>query len=288
MEVQVDADPDEAETASPVPTRPASTGYAVEPLDDAPGEPEELSGQAAVARRGLGRGLGAILPARASVPLELVGLGASRPVPPRPQVRRLSPIFAAGELVEALDRALVSAEADGRMVAVVVLGVDGFRHVNTAFGREIGDAMLQALGERLLRSRRQGDLVGRLRGDEFAVVCTQVDNALGARRAVERAIGEFDVPIAAAGAEHRLQATFGLALSVFGDADSSAPVLLRRAELAMRRAKDVGLRWAVFTPQRDGYQPPRWNTSDEDRRGLDDEIDGGSAPPPSPRSTAPR
>jgi diguanylate cyclase (GGDEF)-like protein len=273
VEAQVEAEPDEA----------------------------EVGGQAGVAgavRRGLGRGLGAILPARASLPLELVGLGTSRALampsdvlepaertldgPPRTRLSTPS------ELVAGLDRALVAAGAGGGLVAVVVLGVDGFRHVNAAFGRQAGDAMLEALGERLVRSRRRGDLVSRLHGDEFAVVCPRVDRALGARRAVERVIAEFDAPLVAGEHSHRLQASFGLALNISGEPDDSAQVLLGRAELAMRRAKETGLRWAVFTPQRDGYQLPRWKTSGELRRGLDDEGDGGSSPPGSPRSTAPR
>jgi diguanylate cyclase (GGDEF)-like protein len=269
--------------------------------EDADGseEPAGQAGGAGAARRGLGRGLGAILPARMSVPLELVGLGASRPETPEPEatdreegrsadLQPRASLSSRGELESGLDQAMADARAEGSMVAVIVLGVNGFRHVNTAFGREAGDAMLQAVGERLLRSRRQGDLVARLQGDEFAVVCPRVDNGLGARRAVERVIEEFDTPIETAGVRHRLQATYGLSLDLAGEADSDACVLLRRAEMAMHRAKDAGLRWAVFTPQRDGHQRPRWNTSADDRRGLDDELDRGSCPPASPMRTAPK
>jgi diguanylate cyclase (GGDEF)-like protein len=198
-----------------------------------------------------------------------------------------SRLAAASELSAGLDRALASAASDGRLVAVIVLGVNGFRHVNAAFGREAGDAMLASLGERLLRARRQGDLVGRWQGDEFVVVCSHVDSALGARRAVERVIDDFDAPITAAGVQHRLQATFGLALNISGEAETSGQLLLERAGRAMWRAKELGLRWAIFTPQRDDYQVPRWNTAADDLRALDDEAEEGSPPPASPRSTAP-
>jgi diguanylate cyclase (GGDEF)-like protein len=271
-----------------------------------------LSGQAGVTpgsvRRGLGRGLGAILPARTAVPLALVGLGAraglsmavgeefmapARPTDHRrfePDTTELAPpsrLNSHADLVAGLEQALAGSRRVGRPVAVVVLGVDGFRHVNAAFGREAGDAMLRALGERLLRDRRREDLVGRLEGDEFAVVCAQVDSALGARRAVERLLADLDAPVLAGGVELRLRATFGLALAVPGEDGVPARTMLCRAQLAKQRAKEAGLRWAVFTPGRDGYQRPRWNTSSDARRGLEVDEVGRSSPPGRPIRTAP-
>lgn len=272
---------------------------------------EPPSGQsratAGSSRRGLGRGLGAILPARTAVPLELVGLGegrgasAGRDEAAAPWVpddrRRLGPntfelrprsrLRNHLELVAGLEQALAGARRAPGVVAVVVLGVDGFRHVNTAFGREAGDAMLRALGERLLHDRRRDDLVGRLQGDEFAVVCSPVDSALGARRAVERLVSGFHAPVVAGGAEHRLRATFGLAVDVPGEDGIAARSMLSRARLARQRAKEAGLRWAIFTPRRDGYQRPRWKTSPEDLRGLDVDEDAGSSPSGRPIRTAP-
>lgn len=263
-------------------------------------------------RRGLGRGLGAILPARAAVPLELVGLGErsatsshedddvvgraeggtedqKRLGPNTIELRPSSRLCTHTELVMELDRTLALADATRApgLVAVVVLGIDGFRHVNAAFGRDAGDALLQALGERLVRARRRDDLVGRLQGDEHVVVCCQVESPLGARHAVERLISDFDAPVAAGGAEHRLRATFGLALHVPGEEALSAPSMISRAQLAKRRAKEAGLRWAVFAPERDGYQRPRWNTSFGSRRGLEADEDGRSSPLGWPTRTAP-
>lgn len=270
---------------------------------------EEAGPPPGSARRGLGRGLGAILPARTTVPLELVGLGTRGAMPepagehlaapvrpesrPRPgtntiELRPSLRLCSHADLVAGLERSLGSTGRARGTVAVVVLGLDGFRHVNTAFGREAGNAMLRAVGERLLRACRREDLVGRLQGDEFAVVCRRVDTALGARRAVERLIAELEAPVAAGEVEHRLRATFGLALAVPGEEGVSARSVLCRAELARQRAKEAGLPWAIFTPARDAYQRPRWKTSSNARRGLEADEDGRSSPPGWPIRTAPR
>lgn len=276
-------------------------------------DPETSSGQAETAtgpaRRGLGRGLGAILPARTAVPLELVGLGARRrasfhpdedgvaqaPSEDRPRpgpttigLHASSRLCSRAELVAGLEQALATARRTPGTVALVVLGVDGFRHVNTAFGHEAGDAMLRALGDRLVRGRREDDLVGRLGGDEFAVVCGRVESALGARRAVQRLIADFDAPVVAGGAEHRLRATFGLVLDAPGGDPVPAQVMLSRAQLAKQRAKEAGNRLAVFTPERDGHHLPRWKTSSKPLRGLEADDDGGSSPPGWPTRTAPK
>jgi diguanylate cyclase (GGDEF)-like protein len=183
------------------------------------------------ARRGLGRGLGAILPARG---LAYPG-SASAPAPSRPP-----------SLHERLDDALDEARRDGVPVAVVVFGLDGFRHLNAQFGHEVGDAVLQGLADRLSANRRGGDVAGRLRADEFLVLCPRVTHEAEGR-VLARLEREVEEPLAVSGNEHRLRATFGIVVVGPKD-DSSGRALLRRADLAMHRAKDERRRWARFDP----------------------------------------
>ncbi len=257
-------------------------------------------------RRGLGRGLGAILPARTPAPVRFLDTDGSHVDSDWLPGDKGEPAWAGtsahgpGELLAQLDRALEGASATRSTLAVVVLGVDGFRHVNTAFGRRVGDAFLEGIEDRLVRSHgRRGDVVGRIRGDQFVVACPHLDGPLGARRFLERVAADFETPISAAGVEHSLRATLGLVLLApdrpddadvtdSDDAGMSAEVLLGCAEMARWRAKDAGLRLAVFTPERDVHQPPRWKTSLSSRRDRVADADGRSSSPGSPRSTAPR
>jgi diguanylate cyclase (GGDEF)-like protein len=196
-----------------------------------------------LARRGLGRGLGAILPAN-GLPHTDSGPGGHRLAAEDP----LTGLAQRPRLLERLDHALAQARQDGVAVAILVFGLDGFRHVNAAFGHDAGDRVLRDLGDRLSRSRRAADTVARLGGDEFAVVCPRVDGARAAGRVAARLAEEIERPIVVDGIEYRLGATIGIAVTPRGGGPWPARTLLGHADLAMHRAKDDGLRWSVFAP----------------------------------------
>ena len=94
--------------------------------------------------------------------------------------------------------------------------------------------MLVELGRRLQTAVRPGDTIARLGGDEFVVVCEEVDED-AASRVGQRLQEAIQLPLAAAGVEHRLSASIGIAL---GHADPDA--LLGDADAAVYRAKAAG------------------------------------------------
>lgn len=244
---------------------------------------DELADQlspGAAPRRGLGRGLGAILPARSAQPLSLLPHVAGHHLGSRGGVDPLTGLANRAELIEQLDDALRRAEVEGATLAVVVLGLDGFRHVNSAYGHGVGDSLLRQFGRRLARSRRGTDVVGRLGGDEFGVVCPRVGSPEAAGRMSARLSREMTAPLLEGGVEHRLTATVGIVLAdPIRQPASSGRALLRRADLAMQRAKDAGEGCALFDSLVDAHQPPRWNTSAAVRPGLPAEAPGRSSRP---------
>lgn len=195
--------------------------------------------EAPVRRGGLGRGLAAIIPARAE--------NATGRLPHLVLRRAFVPgaLLSRAALTDRLDAALAEGAREELSLAVVVLGLDGFRHVNSRLGQQAGDDLLAALGERLAGSRRASDAIGHLDGDVFAVVCPRVDSFRAGARVIGRLAQDVARPLGGPGAEERLGATFGLAL---GQAGCATPgrVLLRRAEMAMLRAKDEGAPWAAY------------------------------------------
>lgn len=239
-------------------------------------------------RRGLGRGLGAILPSHNPRPLGVLLQVAGRHLGPRPAGDPLTGLANRPELIERLDEALQQAQRERTALAVVVLGLDGFRHVNAMYGHSVGDTLLRDLGSRLAASRRAGDLVARLGGDEFAMVCPRVGSPESGCRMAGRLREEMAAPLLVDQVEHRLEATMGLVVTEPGVALESGRALLRRAHLAMQRAKDAGERWAMFEPLIDAHQRPRWNSSSVVRTGRPAEAPGRSSEPGSPISTAPR
>lgn len=114
---------------------------------------------------------------------------------------------------------------------LLVLGVDGFRDINHAFGHAVGDAVLSTIAARLSAC---GDFVARLGGDEFAIVHAAGNRAEA--QALARTIVEaVRVPIDADGHVVVVDATVGIALAPTHGRTASS--LLRRAEVALDQGK---------------------------------------------------
>ncbi len=72
---------------------------------------------------------------------------------------------------EALIRASAEAERTGRPLSVLLLDIDRFKHINDEFGHRRGDEVLQEVAGCLAKRIREADLLARVGGDEFAVLC---------------------------------------------------------------------------------------------------------------------
>ena len=140
---------------------------------------------------------------------------------------------------DAVTAATVAAQAAGRSVAVVMLDLDRFKHVNDVLGYRFGDLMLKAVAERLAQQvLRDGDIVARLDGDEFAVLLPLLDPATDTAlaHAVARRITEsFDRSLLLEDQAVDISASIGIALWPQHATETDA--LLSRAEVAMYAAK---------------------------------------------------
>lgn len=135
-----------------------------------------------------------------------------------------------------LDAALDGSPRDDASPVVLFVDLDGFKQVNDTLGHAAGDEVLGVVAERLLAHVRPGDLVGRLAGDEFVVVCETIATDLAADLA-GRLLEVLSVPFELDLGEASIGASIGLAWSQPGD-DPEA--LLHRADQAMYRAKHGG------------------------------------------------
>ena len=126
----------------------------------------------------------------------------------------------------------------GRGYGLVMLDVDGFKAINDAHGHLAGDAALRAVGERLAAAVRAEDVVGRIGGEEFAILLPEVDDA-SARLFAERVRGEVsDTPVRLASGPLRVTASVGVAL--LGEGEDCVEQVMLRADHALYRAKGTG------------------------------------------------
>ena len=136
-----------------------------------------------------------------------------------------------------LDHALLSCAAESG-VAVLFCDLDRFKQVNDVLGHAAGDELLRQVASRLTASLRPGDSVGRLSGDEFAVLLPGVLDTTTALDVASRVVWCFDAPFRVDGRELRMTTSVGVALHQGhgGRADR----LLRAADSAMYVAKQRG------------------------------------------------
>ena len=142
---------------------------------------------------------------------------------------------------ELLEHALRRAQRTGTAVAVLFLDLDRFKVVNDSLGHDSGDELLAALGQRLANVLRPGDVVARFGGDEFTVLCEDLEPGVADRQSIgvaERLIDALRAPFMIAGEDQFVSASVGIAISMTGRERPEA--LLRDADAAMYRAKERG------------------------------------------------
>ncbi|ABW12356.1 diguanylate cyclase with PAS/PAC sensor [Parafrankia sp. EAN1pec] len=121
---------------------------------------------------------------------------------------------------------------------VVFIDLDGFKTVNDTYGHQAGDRLLCEIARRLEAAVRPDDLVARLAGDEFAVLCERVDSPAAVERLARRVLAEIEEPVVLAEGTVRVSASAGVAIS---RADLSDPDrLLNASDIAMYAAKRAG------------------------------------------------
>ena len=140
-----------------------------------------------------------------------------------------------------LGQALERARRSGRPCALVFVDLDDFKSVNDKLGHAVGDAVLQAAAQAIVGAVRQVDSVARLAGDEFTVLCENVDTDDAARRVLDKLREAFSTPLQVDGQPMVVRASMGI--SVYPTDGDDARTLLASADAAMYRAKEQRTIW---------------------------------------------
>jgi diguanylate cyclase (GGDEF)-like protein len=150
---------------------------------------------------------------------------------------------------EVLQAAIDGSRQVAKPLVVITLNLDRFKHVNDVLGYALGDELLKAVAARLrAQVFREGDLVARMGGDEFAILLSRAD-AEGAVVLTERIVKAFESPLAFEDQTVDLSASMGVACWPTDAPD--ADLLMSRSEIAMHAAKSRTTGVLLYSPALD-------------------------------------
>jgi diguanylate cyclase (GGDEF)-like protein len=143
-----------------------------------------------------------------------------------------------------LSQEIANATAGLSRGALLYIDLDHFKRVNDSVGHGAGDQLLTIVAQRLRSCVKDGDTVARLGGDEFTVILRNVADPSAARTVAERIIDSLQLPVNIGGRDHFVCASIGITL--FPDDGSSIDDVMRNADTAMYRAKELGRGCTMF------------------------------------------
>jgi len=139
---------------------------------------------------------------------------------------------------ERLAHALVSAQRDRELVALLFVDLDRFKTINDSLGHAIGDQFLKEVALRFSAATRKGDTLARLGGDEFVALLEGLRHPDDAGLVAQKLIASLSAPVDVGG--HTLTGSCSVGISIYpGDAED-ATTLLRNSDMAMYSAKESG------------------------------------------------
>jgi diguanylate cyclase (GGDEF)-like protein len=152
-------------------------------------------------------------------------------------------------LLAHLDHAIGRARIGSGRAALLFIDIDNFKTINDSLGHAFGDRVLQAVSERLrMNSLFSRSFSARLGGDEFTVVCEEVHTLADVERLSRSVLEEFQRSLSVHGRELRISVSVGAC--VYPDHASDSHALLRAADSALFRAKELGRNcWSMYAPQ---------------------------------------
>lgn len=137
-----------------------------------------------------------------------------------------------------LEHMLGNIPRNGGGVALILIDLDHFKHVNDSMGHDSGDSLLTVVSERLKHCVRFTDTVARLGGDEFAVILPNVPDTQTVSQISDKILAALSKPVMLDEQEIAVSASLGIAMAP--EDSQSAETLIKNADLALYRAKGDG------------------------------------------------
>ncbi|MGK2950237.1 MAG: putative bifunctional diguanylate cyclase/phosphodiesterase [Acidimicrobiales bacterium] len=141
-------------------------------------------------------------------------------------------------LIERLDHAMERTVRSRKVVAVLFADLDHFKSVNDTYGHHVGDELLVAVAARISALLRPGDTLARLAGDEFVILCEDLEDRDHIQPLANRIVEALAETYVLSG--HRTQVSASIGIAFAGPGVEDPDQLLRDADTAMYQAKRQG------------------------------------------------
>jgi len=170
-------------------------------------------------------------------------------------------------LDDCLKREIANAKRRHECVGVVLFDLDRFKEINDTMGHAAGDQLLVLVAERLKNVLRETDTVARFGGDEFCAVLPGQIESSGSVCACRRIEKFFSEPVEINGKQINIAISFGV--STYPNDGETPEILIRKADIAMFRAKAEGGGFRCFTEDMNQEGARRIEVENELRKAID-------------------
>ncbi|MCZ6643866.1 MAG: diguanylate cyclase, partial [Gammaproteobacteria bacterium] len=140
--------------------------------------------------------------------------------------------------VDHLKKAVSRAQRNGSLLGLVFLDLDRFKGVNDTLGHYFGDKLLCAVAKRISAAVRNGDIVARMGGDEFAILLENMNDTQAAETVARKLINVLAEPYELDG--HSVNVTISVGITIYPKDDGDPQTLVKNADMAMYQAKSAG------------------------------------------------
>ncbi len=161
----------------------------------------------------------------------------------------LTEVFNRGKLIEELELVRQTAQKEQFLNAFLFIDIDNFKYINDSYGHTIGDKVLIEVSQRLKKLKKEGDILARISGDEFAFVMVDVGKDLhsaSSKAAVmaQKLLDIYDKPIIIDDIE--IDISFSIGIYIFPMGESTPEDIITNADIAMYHSKKNGKRGFSF------------------------------------------